>query len=74
MTLLIMGVAGSGKTTVGKQVARKLAFEFIDGDDFQPSENVEKIRGGQALSDAADMLGSVGSKAESLSAPVEEIV
>jgi gluconokinase len=52
LTLLIMGVAGSGKTIVGKQVARKLAFEFLDGDDFQPSENVEKIRGGRALSDA----------------------
>lgn len=51
LTLLIMGVAGSGKTTVGKKLAEELGCEFLDGDDCQPSENVEKLRRGISLSD-----------------------
>jgi gluconokinase len=51
MTLLLMGVAGSGKTTVGKLVSRELGWEFLDGDDYQPLENIAKIRSGAALTD-----------------------
>lgn len=46
-----MGVAGSGKTTVGERVSCKLGADFLDGDVFQPIENIEKLRNGTALSE-----------------------
>ncbi len=47
-----MGVAGSGKTTVGRLLAQELGCEFFDADDFHPVANVEKMRQGGALTDA----------------------
>ena len=47
-----MGVVGSGKTTVGKLLAQKLAWQFADADDFHPAENIEKISHGIALDDS----------------------
>jgi len=47
-----MGVAGSGKTTVGALLARKLGWRFVDADDFHPPENKDKISRGIALTDA----------------------
>ena len=47
-----MGVAGSGKTTVGRLLAEALGWAFFDGDDFHPAANVEKMAGGEALTDA----------------------
>jgi gluconokinase len=52
MIVILMGVVGSGKTTVGKLLAERLGWEFADGDDFHPAANVEKIQHGIALSDA----------------------
>jgi gluconokinase len=52
MIVILMGVVGSGKTTVGTLLAKRLAWEFADGDDFHPPANVEKIRHGIALTDA----------------------
>lgn len=49
--LLIMGAAGSGKTTVGRLVAQELGWPFYDGDDFQPKVNVTKMSQGMALTD-----------------------
>lgn len=49
---IIMGVAGCGKTSVGKQLARMLNAIFYDGDDFHPSENVLKMSQGTPLTDA----------------------
>jgi len=46
-----MGVAGSGKTTVGIRLAEKLHCGFYDGDDYHPAANVEKMRRGQPLTD-----------------------
>lgn len=46
-----MGVAGSGKSTVGKLLAQKLEWQFYDGDDFHPPENLEKMRRGIPLDD-----------------------
>jgi len=47
-----MGVTGSGKTTVGKLLSRALNWKYYDADDFHPSANVEKMRGGIPLQDA----------------------
>ena len=47
-----MGVSGSGKTTVGKALARKLGWRFIEGDDFHPPANVAKMHSGVPLTDA----------------------
>jgi len=51
MVLIIMGVAGAGKTTVGRVLARKLGWNFYDADDFHPKENMEKINKGIPLTD-----------------------
>lgn len=51
MFIILMGVSGSGKTTVGKLMAKALAWRFYEGDDFHPTANVEKMRRGEALTD-----------------------
>jgi gluconokinase len=52
MIVIVMGVVGAGKTTVGKLLAEQLGWEFADADDYHPASNVEKIRQGIPLSDA----------------------
>jgi gluconokinase len=52
MVLIVMGVAGAGKTTVGRRLADELGWEFYDADDFHPRANVEKMARGVALDDA----------------------
>ena len=47
----VMGVSGSGKTTIGELLAKKLAIPFYDGDDFHPEENVKKMAAGHPLND-----------------------
>ncbi len=47
-----MGVAASGKTTVGSLLAERLGWPFFDADDFHPEANLAKMHGGMALSDA----------------------
>jgi gluconokinase len=49
--VLLMGPAGSGKTTVGKLLAAQLPWEFADGDDFHPPANIEKMSRGIPLTD-----------------------
>jgi len=51
MIVIVMGVVGAGKTTVGKLLAAQLGWEFADADDFHPASNVEKIRKGISLTD-----------------------
>lgn len=50
--LVVMGVSGSGKSTVGSALARALSWDFRDGDAFHPASNVEKMRSGAPLADA----------------------
>ena len=52
MIVIVMGVVGAGKTTVGRMLADQLHWEFADADDFHPPSNVEKIRDGIPLTDA----------------------
>lgn len=52
MIILVMGVSGSGKTTIGKLLAESLHWTFIDADAFHSPENVEKMRRGIPLSEA----------------------
>lgn len=52
MIVVVMGVTGCGKSTVGAKLARRLGCEFLDGDDFHPPGNVDKMRAGTPLTDA----------------------
>ena len=51
MILVVMGVSGCGKTEVGQALGRALGWPFLDGDDFHPPANVEKVRAGTPLTD-----------------------
>jgi carbohydrate kinase (thermoresistant glucokinase family) len=51
MIVLVMGVAGVGKTTIGEALARALGARFIDADDYHPPENVAKMKAGVPLGD-----------------------
>lgn len=48
---IVMGVSGSGKTSVGKSLADHLGWDFYDADDFHPPENVAKMASGIPLDD-----------------------
>lgn len=49
--LVVMGVSGSGKSTVGAAVAQRLGVPFADADDFHPAANIAKMTAGEALDD-----------------------
>lgn len=51
MVIIIFGVSGSGKTTIGKQLSQELNIPFFDADDFHPQSNIDKMASGQALND-----------------------
>jgi len=52
MVILLMGVSGSGKTTVGEKLAAVLGWSFCDGDNLHPPANVDKMSAGIPLTDA----------------------
>ena len=52
MIVIVAGVSGCGKTTVGALLAGQLGWEFADADDFHPEANVAKMRAGIPLTDA----------------------
>jgi gluconokinase len=52
MVVLLMGVSGSGKTTIGEKLAAELGWSFRDADSFHPPQNVAKMSGGTPLTDA----------------------
>jgi gluconokinase len=52
MFIVVMGIAASGKSTLALALARELGWEFIEGDDYHPAANIEKMRSGIPLNDA----------------------
>lgn len=52
MVIVLMGVTGSGKTTVGELLAQQLGWAYYDADDFHPAANVRKMASGTPLVDA----------------------
>ena len=63
-TTVLMGVAGCGKSTVGALLARQQSASFLDGDDFHPADNVERMAAGIALTDVhrADWLEAIAAR------------
>lgn len=51
MVVMVMGVSGVGKTTLGEALAEALGWRFVDADAFHPPANIEKMRAGIALMD-----------------------
>ncbi|MFA3791610.1 gluconokinase [Aliiglaciecola sp. SL4] len=51
MILVVCGVSGSGKTTIGSQLAKALELPFFDADDFHPQTNLQKMKNGTPLND-----------------------
>ena len=49
--IVVMGVSGSGKTTIANELSRALGWQFADADWFHPAKNVEKMHGGVPLTD-----------------------
>ena len=60
--LVVMGVAGCGKSAVGQRLAQALGLPLIEGDDFHPKRNIHKMQQGIALTDddRADWLRTLG--------------
>jgi gluconokinase len=52
LAIVVMGVSGSGKSTVAAALAARLGWQFAEGDAFHPAANVEKMSNGIALADA----------------------
>jgi gluconokinase len=49
--VIVFGVSGAGKTTIGKLLAKRLGWRFLEADDFHPRGNIEKMRDGLPLMD-----------------------
>lgn len=76
MIVVVMGVAGSGKTTVGRALAARLGRPFFDADDFHPPENIARMNAGVPLTDAdrEPWLASLCALIERADAAGEDIV
>jgi carbohydrate kinase (thermoresistant glucokinase family) len=74
--IVVMGVSGSGKTTVAKDLAARLDGLYLDGDDFHPASNVEKMRHGIPLTneDRLPWLEHVGRVMRERGAPGHPVV
>lgn len=51
MLIVVAGVSGTGKSTIGAKLAEQLNLPFFDADDFHPQSNIDKMRGGTPLTD-----------------------
>ena len=76
MILLIMGVTGSGKSTVGKLMAERLAWVFLEADEFHSPENIAKMRNGIPLTDADRLpwLDAIHARLVALHAEAQDVV
>ncbi|MEM9585405.1 MAG: gluconokinase [Pseudomonadota bacterium] len=72
MRVVVMGVAGCGKSSVGEAVAEALDATYLDGDDLHPAENIAKMSAGTPLTDddRAPWLDEVGQKFAASAAPL----
>lgn len=52
MIIVMMGICGAGKTTIGRALAERLGIPFTEGDSFHPPENVARMKAGHPLTDA----------------------
>ncbi|HWN74905.1 MAG TPA: MFS transporter [Candidatus Udaeobacter sp.] len=76
MILLLMGVTGSGKSTVGKLLAERLAWVFLEADEFHSPENIAKMHNGIPLTDADRLpwLNAIHARLVALHAEGKDIV
>jgi gluconokinase len=76
MILVIMGVTGSGKSTIAKLLAHELGWAFLEGDDFHPAANIEKMRRGIPLDDEdrQPWLDAIRRRLDDLTAAGENVV
>ena len=63
MVIILMGVSGSGKTTIGKLLSKQTGIPFFDGDDFHPEINIQKMAEGTPLTDG-DRVAWIGQIAD----------
>src|SRR6185437_389205 len=68
VVVVLMGVSGSGKSTIGERLAADLGCAFLEGDDFHPAVNVAKMKQGIALTtqDREPWLDSIAAKIDEL--------
>jgi gluconokinase len=50
-SIVVMGVSGSGKTSVAQELTRQLGWDYVEGDDLHPEANIAKMAGGNPLDD-----------------------
>jgi gluconokinase len=76
LAVVVMGVSGCGKSTVGRALAQPLSATFLDADDFHPPANVERMRAGVALTDAerAPWLDALAARLNQAAAADEPVV
>ncbi|MGB7436099.1 MAG: gluconokinase, GntK/IdnK-type [Candidatus Acidiferrum sp.] len=76
MILLIMGVTGSGKSTIGGMLAQRLGWVFLEADDFHSAGNKEKMHRGQHLTDADRLpwLEAIHAELQRLDAAAKNVV
>ena len=76
MVILVMGTTGAGKSTVGKLLAERLVWPFLDADDFHPQANIEKMKHGIPLTDVerAPWLANIHSELLRLAAEGKNVV
>ncbi len=74
--IIVMGVSGCGKTTVGRALAERLNATFLDADDFHPDANVAKMRAGTPLNDddRAPWLATLNDELRTRSVHGEQVV
>jgi gluconokinase len=76
LAVVVMGVSGCGKSTVGTRLAKALNATFLDADDFHPPDNVRRMRTGMALTDAerAPWLDALAARLAAAGAADEAVV